>query len=137
MLYYWIAVALLGVVTGFAIGAVASYRSFLWFQTALGLLVLVPLFALFVRRLHDQGRPGWWGLVLPLSLLLSIPQRIAEAKGDVMAILAARMTPASWAADLLALLILVLFLWPGTDGPNLYGPDPRFDDPEEPTPSLP
>ncbi|HEX5185133.1 MAG TPA: DUF805 domain-containing protein [Allosphingosinicella sp.] len=137
VLHYWIAVALSAVVAGFAIGLVAPYPILFWSQTMLGLLALVPLFALFVRRLHDQDRPGWWGLLLPVSILLSIPRQIAEANGDVVAILAARVTPMAWASDLLGLAIFLLFLWPGTDGPNRHGPDPRFDDPREPTPSLP
>jgi len=62
---------------------------------ALGLLAsVVPLLAVEVRRLHDQGKTGWLAL---LNLLPYI--------GPIA--------------------VLVLMAFPGTDGPNEYGPQPN------------
>ena len=60
-------------------------------------LLLAPrvcLICLYVRRLHDLNRSGWW--VLPLGI---------------------------FQLDLL-LLMPILTLWPGTKGPNNHGPQP-------------
>ena len=33
------------------------------------LVLIVPIVAITVRRLHDSGRTGWWALLLPVPLL--------------------------------------------------------------------
>jgi uncharacterized membrane protein YhaH (DUF805 family) len=127
VVYYWIASALLGVVLNFTVGTVAP-RTALTFGNLLQFVLVLPMFALFVRRLHDQGKSGWWGLLLPLSLLLGIPRVVTEVRGDVVEIIVERSTPISLAADLCALAAFVLCLWRGTDGTNRYGPDPRLEE---------
>lgn len=55
------------------------------------------------RRLRDIGLPGWYALALPLCPLLL-----------------------GFAGSLASLAVLIaLVVWPGTIGPNAYGPDPR------------
>ena len=34
-----------------------------WVSGIAGLLLFLPTFAVFVRRLHDTGRSGWWLLI--------------------------------------------------------------------------
>jgi uncharacterized membrane protein YhaH (DUF805 family) len=128
VVYYWIATALVGVVLNFAVSTVMPFGTSLLFSRALQLVLMVPMFALFVRRLHDQDRSGWWGLLLPLSLVLSIPGIVTELRGDVAEIIAQKTTPAAIAAGLCALAVLVLCLLPGTEGTNRFGPDPRLDE---------
>ena len=128
VVYYWVAGGLIGLVLNFAVSAVAPFETSLVLGVVLQLVVVVPMFALFVRRLHDQDRSGWWGLLLPLSVLMSIPRLLIQVRGDVAAMIAQRTTPMSIAASLVAVATLVLFLWPGTDGSNRYGHDPRLDD---------
>jgi uncharacterized membrane protein YhaH (DUF805 family) len=128
VIYYWIASALVGVMLHFAVSTVASFETSLLFGRFLQLVLLVPVFALFVRRLHDQDRSGWWGLLLPLSVILSIPRVLTELRGDVAEIITQKMSPVSVAAGLCVLAIFVLCLLPGTEGPNRYGPDPRLDE---------
>jgi uncharacterized membrane protein YhaH (DUF805 family) len=127
VIYYWIATVLIGVVVGFTRVMLVPFQSMAWFDVLLQLAFVVPMFALFVRRLHDQNRSGWWGLLLPLALALSIPERLNEVRGDVGAILAQKTSLTAIALDLVCIAILVLFLWPGTDGPNQFGPDPRLE----------
>lgn len=126
VVYYWIASALLAIVVDFAIGSFATFQVSVLFSGALRLLLSVPMFALFVRRLHDQERSGWWGLLLPASLLLSISGFLVAASGDIARIVAQRTSFQGIAAGLCGLGVFVLCLLPGTDGPNRYGADPRI-----------
>jgi uncharacterized membrane protein YhaH (DUF805 family) len=128
VIYYWIATALLAVVANFAVGTAVSFQTSLLFGNALQLVLMVPMFALFVRRLHDQDRSGWFGLLLPFSVLLSIPRVLTELHGDVAEIIAQKTTPTGIAAGLCALAVFVLCLLPGSSGANRYGPDPRLEE---------
>jgi uncharacterized membrane protein YhaH (DUF805 family) len=65
------------------------------------LAVIVPGIAVGVRRLHDRDMSGWW--YLGFILLSMIP---------VVGIIA-------------SIAMIVIFLLPGTAGPNKYGPDPK------------
>jgi uncharacterized membrane protein YhaH (DUF805 family) len=126
--YYWIASAIVDVVLSFAASSVMSFRTSFLFSGVIKLTLMVPTFALFVRRLHDQNKSGICGLLLPLSLLLSIPRGLAEIHGDFAEIIAQNTTAMSMAADLCSIAVLVLSLWRGTHDVNRYGPDPRLDE---------
>jgi uncharacterized membrane protein YhaH (DUF805 family) len=128
VIYYWIAGALVGVVLHLAVSAVARFETSLLFGNVFQLVLMVPLFALFVRRLHDQDRSDWWGLLLPLVVLLSIPRMVTAVRGDVAEIIAQKTSPVGLSAGLCALVVLVLCLLPGTEGANRYGPDPRLEE---------
>ena len=54
-------------VMGLAVGSPQSAISILY-----GLAVLLPELAVFVRRLHDTGRSGWWLLLGLLPVLGAI-----------------------------------------------------------------
>jgi len=128
VIYYWIAGVLAGITLDFALTTTASFRASLLVSDALEFAFLVPMLALFVRRIHDQNRSGWWGWLLPLSVLLSLPQRIAEFHADPQVLIAEKVTPVGIVAGLCSLAVLVLCLLPGTDGTNHYGPDPRLEE---------
>lgn len=128
MVYYFFACALIGVVLRFGTSVALSFDMALRLDSVLGLLFTLPVFALFVRRVHDQGRSGWWGLLPPLLLLLGIPRLIAELRGDFGAIIAERFTPIGLLSGAVSLAILILYFLPGSDGANRYGPDPRLED---------
>ena len=128
VVYYWVACALLSVMLTFSVNSFASFKISIWFGTALQFLLLIPTYALFVRRLHDQNRTGWWGLLLPLSVLLSVPRVLAEVRGDFHAMIAQKFTPIGIASGLMGLAVLVLCFLPATDGPNRYGADPRLEE---------
>ena len=95
------------------------------------LAIACPSAALFVRRLHDQGRAGWWALAavpaLGLGLWVQL-QRLRDPfwlRAEHEPVFAAVIGGAS------SLALLVLLLLPPQTGPNRYGPDPR-DDPDVP-----
>lgn len=127
VIYYWVATVLIAVVVGFVQVTLAPFRPMMWFEVLLQVIFVIPMFALFVRRLHDQNRSGWWGVLLPLALVLSVPQRLNEIRGDVGAMFAQRTSAVAIALDLVCIAIFVLLMWPGTDGPNQFGPDPRLE----------
>ena len=77
----------------------------------IGLVVLVvalyiPIFIISLlaqaRRFQDMGHPGWWALV---TLVVSFIPIVGGA--------------------ISILVLFFLFLYPGTNGPNKYGPDPK------------
>lgn len=67
-------------------------------------LLIVPLTALSVRRLHDMSLSGWW-LLLPIAL-------------------AAALGPYKWAVSIAVTLFL---LQRGVWSSNKFGPEPDFD----------
>lgn len=95
----------------------------------------LPLPALTVRRLHDQGRSAVWMLVLyaAAALLFAIAAALPQVQGGTT------LTLALWTAyptgpwvPLLAICYvglifttIVLHLMPGEPGANRYGADPR------------
>lgn len=107
----------------------------------LGWMVLwnFPWIALFIRRLHDQGRSAVWALIIPAEMagildLMLLPQ--SENSGLTVKAFLWTAHPASTplADTLMALLAigglatLVLFmLGPKELGANHYGPDPRLN----------
>jgi uncharacterized membrane protein YhaH (DUF805 family) len=76
------------------------------------------LTAATIKRLHDRDKAGWWIAVFCIAPLLL--GNFADVYSE------------SYAADLLALIAIVLNLWgvielvflKGTNGPNRFGPDP-------------
>jgi uncharacterized membrane protein YhaH (DUF805 family) len=63
-----------------------------------------------------------------LALVLSVREKTAEVQGNSGALLAEKTSATAVALDLVYLAVLVLFLWPGTEGPNQFGPDPRLEE---------
>ena len=94
---------------------------------AVGVL-LCPLVALSVRRLHDTGRSGWW-------LLLGLPGAAVSVRRDFLFWqnpfdLAYLHPPANveLLAALLAVPLVIFLLLDDQEGPNAYGPNPRYPD---------
>ena len=92
-----------------------------YFQFGLWLLA-IPL---FVRRLHDQNRSGWFALILPVLLALKLYERFELDAGRLLA------PNLGFPYNVLMLGLVVVFwvllFWPGTDGENRFGLDPRKD----------
>lgn len=123
VVYYWMFCVIVGGAINIAVVSLVTHRQSEWFQNVFDSLLLLPMFAQFVRRLHDQNRSGWWGLILPLTYLLGVPDALAEARVDIQA--TPTITPLGAASMVLGLVYFVLCLLRGTSGPNHYGPDPR------------
>ncbi|MEN2712925.1 DUF805 domain-containing protein [Sphingomonas sp. NPDC092331] len=99
-------VALGSIQLGFRSEAIAHPTFFPLWYVALEAAFDLALLVVAIARLHDIGKPGWWlfGFVA-LAALASLP-------GLGVLLLVA-----------LVLWIALLF-WPGTFGPNAYGPHP-------------
>ncbi|HWU92022.1 MAG TPA: DUF805 domain-containing protein [Sphingomicrobium sp.] len=110
-----------------------------------------PWIPLLVRRLHDQGRSGWWALI-PLSLgpvcalqWFTAPVGHAASMafhfGPLQADKHIAATP--WTISLMVVLVtlmvanVLLFLWQPTRGANRFGPDPRLGDETDRTDAIP
>lgn len=83
-------------------------------------LLMVPL---FVRRLHDINCGGWLAAILPTVIGLQTWGQFEYNAG---------LQPSPelpWPYNALHVGLVIAFwviaLWPGTKGPNRFGPDPR------------
>ncbi len=133
--YYWIAAMLVGTIIRH-IPYDLSWRTDWILDQGSQLLLLLPIFALFARRLHDANLSGWWALLLPPTMVFSIYSSAQFVFRDVQ-------TGASTLPDLplwaslsqiggVLFFLAVIFVIPGTEGPNRFGPDPRRSiDPEQ------
>ncbi len=113
----------------------------MWLAVGLGVVSLLALAASFVRRLHDSGLSGWWGLLpggLYLGYLAWMPEQIAFlkdalARPDAMQQASSPfgMIPGQELAMVSAYIPLILLAVFGVrksnPGPNRYGEAPvRF-----------
>lgn len=123
--YYWIANRLLVVVLSFMIEMAGGQSNTLPFRQAIELTALLPFFALFVRRLHDIGFSGWFGLLLPISLLIQLPEIAAALQGNAARAVAEHHTTRIVVGGLCGVVALLICLIPGNKGPNRFGRNPR------------
>jgi uncharacterized membrane protein YhaH (DUF805 family) len=114
-----IIISLLSVIDIFLLNLGMYGLSFVYF-----LVIALPTLAVLVRRLHDTGHSGWWGLlpfcyawiyrVVPHSMLVRV------------------LPPSSWLnvilslTYILALVLLIVFLIRDSEpDQNKYGPNPK------------
>ena len=91
----------------------------------LGISIL-PAIALGARRLHGLGRSAWWLLLLvpgPALYLYGADQIWQREWGKVLFIGGGALSIA------MGVVACVAGLWPGQEGANRYGPDPRDPSP--------
>jgi uncharacterized membrane protein YhaH (DUF805 family) len=101
------------------------------------LALAVPVLAATWRRMHDTGRPGWFGLMHLLTLgvtgsgvaLAAALTGLPAMPGPMAGGLAGGGTPALGMLPVLATLIaFALVVWwlasPGEPGENRFGPEP-------------
>lgn len=91
----------------------------------LALVFIVPDIAVFVRRLHDCDKSGWW-LASPVASLILVGLSVTlfenagahDVLGSVIGVIGLVLVTGS---------LIVLFVWAcsqGTLGENRFGPDP-------------
>jgi len=101
-------------------------------STGMTIALLLPQISVFVRRLHDTNRTGWWALIFYVVLI-----------GLFFAALAAYFNANFSLGGAFVLSIVAICIWvivllamKGTAGPNRYGPDPvAAPDTTTPTPA--
>ncbi|NML06021.1 DUF805 domain-containing protein [Sphingomonas sp. G-3-2-10] len=109
---------------------------------ALGLVLHLPIYALVVRRAHDQGASALW-VLLPIvqTALAAGLVAVATERGGTGVNLLIWKARTTWSMETTPILVaifsaliiqLLLFFSPPTPGPNRYGPDPRLPDTEPP-----
>lgn len=67
-LFNLIASIIIGVIAGVLV-RVTNVTAFAFLGTIYNLAVLIPGFAVFVRRMHDIGKSGWWWLIAFIPLI--------------------------------------------------------------------
>jgi uncharacterized membrane protein YhaH (DUF805 family) len=99
------------------------------FGQSVSLLFSIPLVALLVRRMHDQGRTGWW--VLPYLILVAA-STTGEDGRPYAELLIGSETPISLGFALIGIWLglVILALLPPTTDTNEYGPNPRLEETE-------
>lgn len=127
IIYWWFATALFSVVANFAVTTSLSLTASTVVADLLSLLTAVPMFALFVRRMHDQDRSGWWSVTFPVSLVFSIFRTVQRLTVGSEQVGYQRLVvqPLSWLVAVASLALLVMLFLPGSVGPNRFGDDPR------------
>jgi len=92
------------------------------------LVLVIPFLAVTVRRLHDTNRSGLWLLAPMAAYLVGVIIVGPALLTDPTALMASASFGLAGLAFLvgavLAVVVFVFTLLPGTRGPNRYGPDP-------------
>ena len=124
VVWFWLAGMIFGIVLDLATAPFLELPRDVVARELIGWPTALPLFALFVRRLHDQGRSGWWALMLPMLMANNL---YTTVRVNLHAFDPAWPDPGYWTLPLLpaAILVIVFIVVPGEQGPNRYGPDPR------------
>lgn len=126
--YYWIAAMLVGTIIRL-IPYELSWRTDWIVDQVSRLLLLLPIFALFARRLHDANLSGWWTLLLPPTMAFGVYSSAQFVFLDPLTGASTLPDLPLWASLFqiggVLFVLAVIFVIPGTEGPNRFGPDPR------------
>ncbi|WP_309601961.1 DUF805 domain-containing protein [Sphingomonas sp.] len=120
---YWLAILLIGAAFVLTIWAFPAFidLDLAWLQ----LLLALPFIPLFARRLHDQNRSGWFAMIVPVLIGLRAYElwlyRVGQLPAPKLGF------PANLLIGALGIVGWAIILWPGTDGPNRFGDDPRLE----------
>ncbi len=112
-----------GVAAGGMMGFLASIGILAIVFVAVWLGLIIPTLAVQVRRLHDTDRSGWWVMIYWGPVILSWVLNIgATANGNAgVSVFGVILSLVGFIG---AIVLLVFWCLPGTNGPNSYGPDP-------------
>jgi uncharacterized membrane protein YhaH (DUF805 family) len=123
VVYYWIASILANVVLVFSIISLLDFKGQIIGTQILRVILSIPAFALFVRRVHDQNRSAVW--IIPFIAFVGLS--IADG---LRLLWDGAKPPFSGALAVVGLLLwmvcMILTFLPGTTGANQYGDDPRL-----------
>ena len=90
------------------------------------LALVIPMIAVGVRRLHDTDRSGWW-LLAPFApyavgIALLFSRGFTPGMSGMFAFGPAMIF--MLIGFVLAIVVFIFTVLPGTKGPNRFGPDP-------------
>lgn len=124
---YILSAVLITLAVSFASALFAPYAVRALVSDALTVLLAIPVPALLVRRLHDQGRSGKlvWLAVFSFAVWLLRVIVSYTAPTDIRIAMDTMIWPIDWLVILANLGAVILAILPGTAGANQYGPDPR------------
>lgn len=96
---------------------VGSTGTLVWF-----LATIIPVSAVWFRRLHDSNKSGWWYVLTIMSgfggfifvVLSALQNQVTFMVGMVLGI----------ASGIGGIVLLIFALLPSTSGPNRYGEEP-------------
>lgn len=124
----YIVIAMIDSIIGLSlVGPYGILTGLLW------LSLIIPTISVGVRRLHDTNRTGWWILAPIIPYVIGIAMMgpaIMDPTGAGMAAAGGAMIFILIGA-VLAIVLFVFTVLPGTKGPNNYGPDPYGADVEQ------
>ena len=138
-LWLWLLIYFLVLVVAVVIAITIVYFTDFWVITLILYLILgiggfVSYLAVFIKRLHDRDKSGWWlliFLVLPSVLvgiaLSTVMVAIMNSGGNMTEM--PELSPLAMITYLIGAAIglwffVEVFCLRGTVGPNKYGPDP-------------
>lgn len=128
VLFNIIACIIVSVVSGVLV-SVTNVTAFAFLGTIYNLAVLIPGFAVLVRRLHDTGRSGWWCLIMLIALIPFICWGAAGAIHfiDIEQSCCFRLTQfISFIYNIICGIVLLVFCCLDSQpGENQYGPNPK------------
>ena len=123
VVYYWIASVLANVVLDFSVISLLSFKGQIVGTQILRVILSIPMFALFVRRVHDQNQSAVWIIPFIAFVGLSIADGLRLLWGGAK-------PPFSGSLAVIGLVLwmacMILTFLPGTTGANQYGDDPRL-----------
>jgi uncharacterized membrane protein YhaH (DUF805 family) len=108
------------------------------FSMLASLFYFWPSIAVPVKRFHDRGMSGWWvlwfGLMVAGCVVVALTSMLGALGAGMSSSAAAEAVAQGGMFPLLALFagmgvclaqFVILYLLPGQDGPNRFGPDPH------------
>jgi uncharacterized membrane protein YhaH (DUF805 family) len=126
LIMFWILTTLVGMVV-IVVSGLAGLPGFVA-EDPVQLALLCPSIALMVRRLHDTGRSGWWLLFLVPGAAMGLRREYLLWQNPHSFADAFLPRYVEVPMILLSLPILFLLFRDDEEGPNAYGPNPRYPD---------
>jgi uncharacterized membrane protein YhaH (DUF805 family) len=126
--YFLIAAWLMGRIAGLALSTIFGLdpEPAILAILAIGQWVFfLPFFALLGRRLQDFGITAWWTFFVAIPILAN--SFIIVLEFDLKQLSPLLSISISILGVISLLIILAAIFWPGDEGQNEFGPNPRLD----------